>query len=81
MDDAINLGGRLVALRGNRSVRSVAAGTGMSKSTYERRELDPTNLTYSEMRLIARYYGITVAELVKPADSEPVDAPALATAS
>jgi transcriptional regulator with XRE-family HTH domain len=81
MDDAITLSGRLVALRGTRSVRSVASGTGMSKTTYERRELDPTNLTYREMRLLARFYGITVAELVEPADGEPVDAPAWAAAS
>lgn len=53
----------------------------MSKTTYERRELDPTNLTYREMRLLARYYGITVAELVEPADGEPAVAAELATAS
>lgn len=72
MDDAINLGGRLIELRGDRSARAVAAGAGMPKTTYERRELDSTNLTYREMRGLARYYGLTVAELVEPVDGEPI---------
>lgn len=71
MDDAINLGGRLVKLRGDRSARAVAVGAGIPKTTYERRELDATNLTYQEMRGLARYYGLTVAALVEPADGEP----------
>lgn len=77
MDDSNNLSGRLLRLReaSGQSARAVASGTGISKSTYERRELDSTNLTFGEMRRLARYYGLTVAQLVEPADDEPSASP------
>jgi transcriptional regulator with XRE-family HTH domain len=72
MDDSNNLSGRLQHLReaGGHSTRKVAAGAGMARTTYERRELDATNLTLKEMRGLSAFYGLTVAELVEPADEE-----------
>lgn len=73
MVDSTNLGGRLQRLReaSGKSTRAVASGVGMARTTYERREADPTLLTYREMRGIAAFYGLTVAALVEPADAEP----------
>lgn len=72
MDDTVTLGGRLQRLREARgdSTRKVASGAGMARTTYERRELEPDNLTYRELRNLARFYGVTVADLVEPADAE-----------
>lgn len=72
MVDTITLGGRLATLRKARglSTRTLAASVGMAHSTYERREIDADNMTMREAAKLASFYGLSISELVLPADAE-----------
>jgi transcriptional regulator with XRE-family HTH domain len=51
------------------STRDLARGTGIPRSTYERRELNPGALTLSELRAIAEFYGIPFREFAAALES------------
>jgi transcriptional regulator with XRE-family HTH domain len=64
--------GRLRELRDGAgySTRDVVRGTGIAKSTYERRELNPGSLILSEMRALAAFYEMPLWEFAQTLGGE-----------
>lgn len=73
MEDGTTSRGRLQELReeAGHSTRDVARGTGIARSTYERRELNPGSLILSEMRALARFYEMPLWRFAQTLEAEP----------